>query len=565
MHIEKAHTTIERAKVEYRDEEVLGQGAKAQLLLPILESLYDNEKFYSVQELREKIEELTDRMENMDAIQDRIPLVQKVKKLTSLLEQNGVAAEDKKIPGSKQGSHGGSEQCVPCADTFYKKVVDPEDINLQLHELSLLVSNLNQVKVFYTYLNHMRRCKNLSAEDWQRYSMNALQQACLNTPTNYSAATDFERIVSKFRKDGMFVNENIMRSIGINPMSSAPILMPNQETQSEPSEFRVGQILPLNALKAEETAEGFPVLMHVQALGRSLKELCSAVEARDDNHVAVAVICSILNALSFGRSTRSHNDSKQPYVNTVLDQIVDYCDVDHICSVLDQSGNETLHKVYQEGVAYVDRARTTAKNDDKSMEENDGTQLLVAVMGGLANGITKLAGTTTRYEGDMDVENLESVTFLALIVTAKMVQLVEPAVQLEVSNVSNVDNPETDVSNTGGRRQTNGPSAELSPSGVVSANSAGSIGMGESEKDVKKAFGQSPPTTNVSPSECGPSTVIAVSRSSGRSLGDHAMTLQERMSALEESVATIVEEIKISNRHHAKLVEMLEKFDNHQS
>ena len=49
--MEKRSIAIERAKVEYRDEEVLDQGAKAQSMLSLLESLYEDEKFFSVQDL----------------------------------------------------------------------------------------------------------------------------------------------------------------------------------------------------------------------------------------------------------------------------------------------------------------------------------------------------------------------------------------------------------------------------------------------------------------------------------------------------------------------------------
>ena len=219
--IAKLLLAIELAKVEYRDEEVLDQGAKAQSLLPLLESLYEEEKFFSVQDLEKKIDELTVRMESLDAIQDRIPLVQKVKQLTAFLEQNGVISEDKVLLGNKAGSLKGSKFFVQFVGVFYDKLVYPGDVDIKLHELSFLVSNVNEMKVFYTYLNHLRRSKNLSTEDWQRYSVNALYQTCRKMSVSDSASTEiFEGIVSQFQKDEIFVNENIIRSIGINSRSS---------------------------------------------------------------------------------------------------------------------------------------------------------------------------------------------------------------------------------------------------------------------------------------------------------------------------------------------------------
>ena len=272
-----------------------------------------------------------------------------------------------------------------------------------------------------------------------------------------------EGIVSQFRKDGIFVNENIMRSIGINSASS------NVETELELFEFRVGQILPLVTPQTAKTASGYPVLMHVQALGRSLKELLSAFEARDENHVAVAAICSILNALSFGGPERFHNCAKLSSVNSVLNQIVDYGDVDHICSVVNQGDNESLQQVCSEGLVIVERARTVEK--DKSREEsNGGTQCLVSVMGHLANGVTKLVRETTRLGRDGEAENHEAVTVLALIVTAKMIQMVEPVLELEAANTKNVKKEcctafpsisEVDLTNSNSRPPTYGSGSSL--------------------------------------------------------------------------------------------------------
>ena len=395
-------------------------------MLPLLESLCEDETFFSVQDLETKIDELTVRMESIDVIQDRIPLVHKVKRLTALVELNGVdTAEDTKPPGIKEALVKGSQSCVSIVGVFHEKLVDPENIDLQLHEMSFLVSDLIELKVFYTYLNHLRRSKKLATEDWQRYSVNALHQTSRKISLSDSASIEIlEGIVSQFRKDGIFVHENIMRSIGINSTYSDVV------TELELFEFRVGQILPLVTPQTAKSATGYPILMHVQALGRSLKEFFLASEARDDNHVAAAAICSILNALSFGGPGTLHSCVKPSSVNSVLDQIVDYGDADHICSVLDQSGNEALQYVCKEGLDIIEKARSNETNEDKSDEENNGgTQFLVSVMGHLANGVTKLVRETTRLGKDGDAENHEAVTILALIVTAKMIQMAEPAVE----------------------------------------------------------------------------------------------------------------------------------------
>ena len=506
-------------------------------MLPLLESLCEDETFFSVQDLETKIDELTVRMESIDVIQDRIPLVHKVKRLTALVELNGVdTAEDTKPPGIKEALVEGSQSCVSIVGVFHEKLVDPENIDLQLHEMSFLVSDLIELKVFYTYLNHLRRSKKLATEDWQRYSVNALHQTSRKISLSDSASIEIlEGIVSQFRKDGIFVHENIMRSIGINSTYSDVV------TELELFEFRVGQILPLVTPQTAKSATGYPVLMHVQALGRSLKEFFLASEARDDNHVAVAVICSILNALSFGGPGTLHSCVKPSSVNSVLNQIVDYGDADHICSVLDQSGNEALQYVCKEGLDIIEKARSNETNEDKSDEENNGgTQFLVSVMGHLANGVTKLVRETTRLGRDGDAENHEAVTILALIVTAKMIQMAEPAVELESPNNESTD---------------------------------------ESKIHVKGTFGAGFQSTNVSSAAFGPSIVDPLSRSSISSQG-RGRTLLQRVVAIEESISqdnksdhisekeiramaqAAVDHCMSQEQSPLRLAEMMEKLDN---
>ena len=268
-----------------------------------------------------------------------------------------------------------------------------------------------------------------------------------------------------------------------------------------------------------------------------------AFEARNENHVAVAVICSILNALSFGGPERLHNCVKISSVNSVLDQIVDYGDVDHICSVVDRSGKEALQQVCKEGLDIIHRARTAATNDDKSEDENDGTRLVVSVMGLLANGVTKLVRETTKVGRDGEAEKLEAMTILALIVTAKMIHMVESAAQLEISKTESTD---------------------------------------ESKTDAKKVFETGLQSTPVSSTTCSPSTVDPQPLFSVASQG-RGTTLVQRLVAIEESIASLVEENNsesISNKEmyalvqvaveHCrsqeqsarKLAEMMEKLDN---
>ena len=454
-----------------------------------------------------------------------IPPVQKVKQLTGL-EQNGVIPEDNKVSGYKVGTVQEPELYFPHIGVFYEKLVHPEDIYLQLHEMSFLVSDLTELKVFCSFLNHLRRSKKLVTDDWQRYSLNALHQTCRKISVSDSASIEiFDEIVSQFRKDGIFVNKHIMHSIGINSTSS------NVEAQLELSEFRVGQILPLVTPQTAKTGTGFSALMHAQALGRSLKDLCSAVDARDDNHVAVAVICSILNALSFGGPERLHNCAKLSSVNSVLDQIVDYGNLDHLCFVVDQSGNKALQRVCEEGLDIVDRARVVKRNDDRSEMENDGIKFLVSAMGLLANGVSKLTRKNSILKSRAEADTHEAVTILALIVTAKIIQMVEPAAQVEGASEKSTNSTEADAMKTVG--------------------------------------------TNFStPSLCSAITVVPASRSRGWFRG--GKRLREHISSLEGSVAFMVEEMKsdkIANKHviehlksqekaHAKVVEMMEKLDN---
>ena len=77
---------IDRAQIERTDITVLQEGAKAQEVHSILESLCTDEKYISVQPLQDEINMITSQLDRMNVIKDKIPLVEKLKELESQLQ-----------------------------------------------------------------------------------------------------------------------------------------------------------------------------------------------------------------------------------------------------------------------------------------------------------------------------------------------------------------------------------------------------------------------------------------------------------------------------------------------
>ena len=512
--MEKLHNAIERAKavVDYSDDDelVLQEGAKAQSLLPLLDSLRDDEKFWTSEQIQEEIDQLTARIQNTEIIQDRIPMGRKLQRLKSLLELNGVTNNDRKPPGRSVASTR-DEKSGRLEDAFYRKLVEAysDDIVFKVHDLALLVSNIHQMKVFYTFLNHLYRSNLLSKNDRQRYALKALQRTSKTfCKSDRQLMAMQERIVQKCRQDGI-VTHGIDKHDADSVTSKEPSL-PSPTSNFAMFEFRVGEMLPRTSTQSQVTAntpsEGIShraILSQVQSLGRSLKDFLAALEEDDHNRGSIAVICSILNSLSFGQAL-SPNPLPDNRVSCILDEIVDYGDVHHICSVVDQSGNEQLQKAYQEGLAIVERAMSSLSNDvgmgtciENKTSKEDGTagpRILVTIMGYLANAVTKRARGMESPNGDCQDGSSEAITLLALIATSKMIdvsQSFETETKVTVSTTEGEKEEKDSLLSSGGEPACEGDdctTAKLSPnSNSIAASrlhpldNVSSIGTMESE------------------------------------------------------------------------------------
>ena len=297
------------------------------------------------------------------------------------------------------------DSCVS-ENVFYNKLVEVEcdDIVFKVHDLALLVSDVYQMKVFYIFLNHLYRSKRISKDERQRYTMKALQETFSTIQkTDQQALTMQDRIVEKCRQDGILVSgfdnhETDSVAAITDPMSS----LPNKLAMTE---FRVGKILPHTSTQSSATTNTASesighrvVLAQAQALGRSLKEVYSALDAKDANQASTGVTCSILNALSFGQ-TIFRDASCETLATCVLDEIVDYGDVNHICLVVSQSSNEKLQNAVQQGIAIVEGAKLSL--DATREQDKAGMSVLVSVMGQLANAVTKWIRKVTPMEVDV--------------------------------------------------------------------------------------------------------------------------------------------------------------------
>ena len=431
------------------------------------------------------------------------------------------------------------DSCV-AEDGFYRKLVDVDcdDIVFKVHDLALLVSDVYQMKVFYIFLNHLYRSKRISKDERQRYTLKALQET-FNTieKTDQQALTMHERIVDKCRQDGVFVSgfdnhETDSVAAITDPLSS----LPNKLAMTE---LRVGKIVPHTSTQSSATTNTASesighrvVLAQAQALGRSLKEVYSALDAKDANQASTGAICSILNALSFGQRIYQHVSS-ETLATPLLDEIIDYGDMNHICSVVYESGNEKLQNVFQQGIAIVEGAKSSLKSEDEATRKQEltGMSVLVSVIGHLANAVTKWIRHVKPMEANDMTETFEAISLLALAVTAKMIQSATESVEQSVPSHGKNDRVHTSYTK---RRK-----------GALSLSS------GESSSAISETMPAMTSSSRLSQStlvvhgttqseESHPSLVEE--RETTR--GCDATALAERITRLEESMLYLVDELK---------------------
>ena len=436
--MEKLHNAIERAKavVDYSDDDelVLQEGAKAQSLLPLLDSLRDDEKFWTSEQIQEEMNQLTARIQNTEIIQDRIPMGRKLQRLKSLLERNGVTNNDRKPPGRSVASTRDDNSGV-LEDAFYRKLVevDSDDIVFKVHDLALLVSDVHHMKVFYTFINHLYRSNRISKDDRQRYALKALQKTSKTIcKSDHQLMRTLERIVEKCREDGVIIHG--IDNKEADSVAATTVTEPSVSNNIGMIEFRVGEMLPQTSTEALSTGSthsntigSHAILAQAQALGRALKELDGALDANDGNGVSTAAICSVLNALSFG-ATIFGGVSSENVVTGLLDEIVDYGDVNHICLVVDQSDNEKLQSAFEQGIAIIERSneKSSLKSHD---EAKSGSSALATTIGHLANAVTKWTRDLQSIKADNVRENAEAISVMALVVTTKIIQAAAESVE----------------------------------------------------------------------------------------------------------------------------------------
>ena len=281
----KLQIVIDRAQIERTDVKILQEGAKAQELHSVLRSLCATEKYRSVQEIQNEINNLTIRLDSMNVIKDKIPIVQKLKNLEAQLELKGVNQNDGKVASSSIGSTGHADSCV-LENAFYKKLVevDSDDIVFKAYNLALLVSDVHQVKVFYAFLNHLFRSNRISKDDRQRCTLKVLQETSRTIcKSSCQLKTMQGRIIQKCRDDGILLH-GIDEHDADSVTSTEPSL-PSLASSLAMIEFRVGEMLARTSTQSQVTANTpnesvcHPaILTQVQAVGRSLKDFQVALE-----------------------------------------------------------------------------------------------------------------------------------------------------------------------------------------------------------------------------------------------------------------------------------------------
>ena len=102
MELEKLKSKIQLANRDRINVKALQEAIEAESLLSLLEGLRDqDDKFRSVHELQETIDELKGKLQNMDSLAGCLPIARKIEELQRLVDLNGSYGDGKNVAGQK--------------------------------------------------------------------------------------------------------------------------------------------------------------------------------------------------------------------------------------------------------------------------------------------------------------------------------------------------------------------------------------------------------------------------------------------------------------------------------
>ena len=172
--IEKLQHDVLFAQEENRDISALEKGIEAERRLPRLKLLRRDQKFRTMQDMKEEIKFLSMDLEQISSLEDRLSVV---KKINALVEQLGpdemCAIDESNVRGrsSKNVKEAKDETIVyPVMDDkcFARKSTEThQHVVTQLHKLGLWVSTATQKDIYLSLLDHINRwCRAKSENDW---------------------------------------------------------------------------------------------------------------------------------------------------------------------------------------------------------------------------------------------------------------------------------------------------------------------------------------------------------------------------------------------------------------
>ena len=411
--------TMQRANMDGINVHELKEAAKAELLLPLVESLCNHEKFRTVRELQDEIKKLEVQMRESRGFRERVPIAEHIQNLQNLNSRNGDAGCDTKRPGRRSQAVNESEECrsSSASSEFYRKLVsiddESDDILFKVHDAALLIYNVHHLKIFCTFLNHLYRSSKVHAKDWHRYTVKALKQTARRIDNmDHVGRAIFGLVVNKCRRDGIKFDANMVKH-PVSDSSSCRASFLNIDIRTELAKLQILQEdnIPRSSVTSQSNKAADGYLQKVKSLGGPLREMLEASFQSYDQTVAVAMNIAILQALSFDHYR--NEDAGPPTISqSVLCQVVDFVDLSHICFVVDQIGDETLNAACRVGRSIIERAGKTSSERDGAVKRID----LVTALGLLAHETRKLKQCAGHDE---------AVTLMALMVTVGMIHSLE--------------------------------------------------------------------------------------------------------------------------------------------
>jgi hypothetical protein len=219
---------------------------------------------------------------------------------------------------------------------FYTKLFEDDGRNIddKITELIPLIDHANHARIFYTLLGVVGRMKSIKESDHRKYIKEALTKTAKTTSDSDSIAT-FKLILKKAKQDGW-----------VDDYTALVLDRDAEVVHTSNAQFVKDIRLDIQNVKKRLDV----VEQRIEGLDASLNKMRLAFRQHLRNKAICECMGAVFNAISFGIG----GSVLSAAMNSMFSNIVDFGDIVHIQSVVENMGDPTVKDAFDLGLRYAE-------------------------------------------------------------------------------------------------------------------------------------------------------------------------------------------------------------------